>query len=262
MNKMKLEDAAKSIFLQCLDDLDILEAIKNKLNGTKEACVYEENQIQQSDDCLNEKIDKILKMMEDFVKSGTNKKTDREEELQEQNRNLTTENERLKNENRKLLTENKSIEEKCRIEISKYSVFEESLEIWNCINSLNYDNRDYLERLCGGSDVLAILSLGRDDGRIEQLWSYLRDMAIKGDVEKTELLNLNKYFEFCLKVANSTKLENEKYVILDIEPESEFDMNTCIRTSDSKQIGKIREIVVKSVKKGKNIKYKAIVRVE
>lgn len=38
-------------------------------------------------------------------------------------------------------------------------------------------------------------------------------------------------------------------------------MDTCIRTVDSKQVGKIKDIVVKSVKVGKYIKFKAIVRV-
>lgn len=183
-------------------------------------------------------------------------------EYKDQNGTLTFENESLKKENNELKTEMRNIEEKCRLEMAKYSVFEESLEVLNCINALNFENRGYIESLCGGLDVLATLSLGRDDGKIEQLWCYIRDLAIKGDVEKIEVLKLNRYFEFCLKVANSTKVENEKYIMLNIEPDSEFDIDTCIRTSDSKQIGKIRDILVKSVKVGKNVKYKAIVRVE
>ena len=51
-------------------------------------------------------------------------------------------------------------------------------------------------------------------------------------------------------------------MILNIERESEFDMDTCIRTSDSRQFGKIREIAVGCVMLGKKIKYKAVVRVE
>ena len=282
MDKMELENAIKNIFIQCLNESDILEAVKNKLNYTGNVCAYEGNQIQHSHVCLNEnvnaintvlieKIDKILnnqKMIEDLIKLGSNKETKREDEIlaklkkcQDQNDNLAVENEGLKKENARLITENKNIEEKCRIEISKYSIFEESLEVWNCINALSYENRVYIESLCGGSDVLAILSLGRDDNRIEQLWLYLRDMAVKDDAEKIEVSKLNSYFEFCLKVANSTRLENEKYIMSDIELGSEFNMDTCIRTADSKQLGKIMEIMVRSVKLGKKIKYKAIVRV-
>lgn len=278
MDKMELENAIKSIFMQCLNEPDILKAVKDKLNYAGNACAYEEVQhpyvclnenVNVIDTVLTEKIDKILnnqKMIEKLIKLGSNKETEKEisaklKNYQDQNNNLAVENEGLKEENNRLRTENKNIKETYRIEISKYSIFEESLEVWKCINALNDENREYIERLCGGSDVLAILSLGRDENRIEQLWSYLRDMAVKNDVEKIEVSKLNSYFEFCLKVANSTRLENEKYVMLDIELGSEFNIDICIRTTDSKQLGKITEIMVRGVIIGKNIKYKAIVRV-
>lgn len=272
MDKMELENAAKSIFIQCLNEPDILETIKAKLNYVGETCDSVENQIQKPNIRFNEyntskneqliqKIDEILKCqkrIEELIKSEPNQGT---KKIEEQNRNLIVENQNLKNEIIKLKDENKTIEEKCRIEISNYTIFEEALEVWNCINALNYENRGYIESLCGSLNILAILSLGRDDGKIEQLWLYLRNMAVKGDIDKIEVSKLNRYFEFCLKVANTSKSEHEKYVIFDIELESEFDMDTCIRTVDSKQVGKIKDIVVKSVKVGKYIKFKAIVRV-
>lgn len=275
MDKMVLENAIKSIFMQCLNDSGILKMIKAKLNDADETCAYKENQRQQPyiffnentneiNTILIEKIDEILKhqkTMESLMKSETKQGMEETDELltklrnyKEQNRNFVIENKNLKN-------ENKNLEEKYRIEISKYAIFEEALEVWNCINTLNYTNRGYTENLCGSLDILAILSLGRDDGKIEQLWLYLRDMAVKGDIEKIEVSKLSSYFEFCLKVANTTKAENEKYIMLDVEPESEFNMDTCIKTSDSRQIGKIKDIIVKCVTVGKNIKYKAIVRV-
>lgn len=283
MDKMELENTIKNIFTQCLNEPDILEIIKTKLNNADETCAYEENQTQQPRISINEssnatntvlieKIDEVLKYQKEIkvlIKPQVNKETEPIDELliklknyQEKNSNLIIENENLKKENLNLINENKNIKEKCKIEISKYSIFAETLKVWNDINTLNYTNREYIENLCGSLDILAILSLGRDDGRIEQLWLYLRDIAVKGDTEKIEVSKLNRYFEFCLKVANVSKPENEKYVVLDIEPESEFDMDTCIRTADSRQIGRIRDILVRSVKTGKNIKYKAIVRVE
>ncbi len=282
MDKMELENAIKNIFTQCLNEPDILEIIKAKLNNADETCAYEKKQTQQpcisinessnaANTILIEKIDEVLKYQKEIkvlIKPQVNKETEPIDELliklknyQDENSNLIIENENLKKENLNLINENKNIKEKCKIEISKYSIFAEASEIWDCINTLNYTNREYIESLCGSLDILAILSLGRDDGKIEQLWSYLRDIAVKGDTEKIEVSKLNRYFEFCLKVANVAKPENEKYVVLDIEPESEFDMDTCIRTTDSRQIGIIRDILVRSVKTGKNIKYKAIVRV-
>lgn len=279
---MELENAIKSIFMQCLNDPDILESVKDKQNYAGTDCAYEGNQIQHPHVCLNEnvnainslieKIDEILnnqRMMESLIKSGNHKETEREDEIlvklkncQEKKDNLTVQNEGLKKENARLIAENKDLEEKCRIEISKYSIFEESLEVWNCINALNYANRAYIESLCGSLDIMAVLSLGREDGRIEQLWLYLRDIAVKGNIEKEEAAKINRYFEFCLKVANTSKPENEKYAILDIEPESEFDMDICIRTADSRQVGIVKDIVVRCVRVGRDVKFKAIVKVE
>lgn len=275
MNNFELENAAKSIFLHYLNEPDVLDVIRKKLSNPSEVYAGEENQIQRcvclngksnsTNSQLNEILNRILdnqKTIKDLINSKIHTETQSEIALLTELEKFKKENENLKNDNNRLMIEMKNKEEDSRLEIAKYAVFEESLEVWNCLNSLNYENREYIERLCGGSDVLATLSLGRDDGKIEQLWYYLRDLAIKGDAEKIEVLKLNRYFEFCLKVANSTKTENEKYIILNIEPESEFDIDTCIRTSDSRQIGKIRDILVKSVMVGKSVKYKAIVRVE
>lgn len=85
--KMELDNAVKSIFLQCLNEPDIIEAIKDKLNDADGA---------QTNRCLNEnsnpinmvlieKIDKILmnqKMIEDLIKSENNSKvTNQKNEL-------------------------------------------------------------------------------------------------------------------------------------------------------------------------------------
>lgn len=286
MDKIELENAIKSIFLQCLNEPDIAKTIGAKLNYASEAWTREGNQAQQLQGYLNEihtKIDKILESqerIEDLFKSEIVRETRNENKLSDRLRDARRENGlrigNISERNEKNIDQYKEKLEYCQRQIeelsaengrlksdnAEYSVFKESLDVWKCINSLNYYNREYIESLCGGSDVLAILSLGRDDGKIEQLWTYLRDVAVKGGTDKTEILKLNRYFEFCLKVANSTKTENEKYVILDIEPGSEFDIDTCIKTTDSKQIGYIKDIVVRSVKMGEIKKYKAIVRVE
>ncbi len=323
MDKMAaLEEAIKNIFLYCLNEPDLLKAVKDKLTiNSGNTCDCEEKQAHPLDcsndnnntggAALNEKINQILtnqKSCEDWIKEEHDKVITKIDErlaeientmkqyneslksenksLRTENKSLRTENEGLKSENEGLKSENEGLkseneglkseneglrsenekllseEEIGRKEISQYSVFHETLEVLNGIYSLDDENKEYIERLCGSLDMLAIISLGRDDGRIEQLWSYLRDLAVKSSAKDKEVSNLNRYFEFCLKTANSAKTEAEKYVMLNIERESEFDMDTCIRTSDSRQFGKIREIAVGCVMLGKKIKYKAVVRVE
>lgn len=272
MNSYELENDIKSIFFHYLNDSDILNLIRKNLNASNVVCISKENQVQQSsllkenNIIINQKLEEILngqKTIENLLNSSIVEKD--EEKLQKykkENNELYSKNQVLENEKNQLIDKIKYVENVYKTEISKYSIFKESLKIYTDVNSLNCENKYYMESLCGSLDVWAILSLGRDDGKIDQLWHYLRDLAIKKDSDKSEVSKLNNYFEFCLKVANSTKVENERYVSLNIDLGSEFNIETCIRTEDSKQIGRVRNLLVNGVNVGKNIKYQAIVRVE
>lgn len=281
MDKSELENAMLSVFLEFLDYPEVMDKIQRIMNNV-------ENQMQQSQNCFNETnyssiastgvIHEILtnqKTIINLIRQIPVKDTTKEEtpsaeikndeiisDLQKKVDKLTSENNNLKNDNKNLADDNKTLKEKYDREISKYSVFEETAEIWECINSMSCDNKEYIERLCGSLDVLAVLSLGRDDDKIEQLWGYLREVAVKCDSQKKEITELNRYFEFCLNTSNSIKSENEKYIICDIEPGVEFETEKYIKTADSKQIGTIGEVLVRSVKKGETVIFKAIVRVD
>lgn len=256
---MEIEKLVKAIFMECLNDQNILESVKNlqKCDGIEN--VYKENKKYYSDlsknnnsgnDTLTEKIDKII-LYQDKILSllqlKNSKKTYTDREMADELKPYEDEIKRLK-------TENISLK-------SKYGDLDEMAEVWDCINELNDDDKKYIESLCGSLDILAVLSLGRDDNKIDQLWRRMRDIAIKGDKKENELINISRYFEFCLKVANSVKTESDKYTFLDIKIGSDFDVDTCIRTSDSKQVGKIKSVEVKGVIAKGNIKYKSIVKV-
>lgn len=158
--------------------------------------------------------------------------------------------------------EYKKFKELYEIEKNKLEDFKELQAIWEELCDLSSDNKSYLESLCGSFDIYATLSLGRDDGKIEQLWSCIRDQAVKAISDVEELKKMNRYFEFCIDVANSTKKINDKYMMFDIDNGTEYDMETSIRTSDSRQIGLIESMLVKGVKIGKKIRFKAVVRVK
>lgn len=260
MDKIELINATKSIFLQCLNEPDVLEAIKKKLSTNQEYQMYYTNVIDNDNYSVSSQ---ILERLDEILDSQNTIKSYFNSEFKKENKDLSqSELDKIKEIYETEISEIKKINEKLKNNISNYSIFKECLEVWNAINSLNDDNRSYINSLCGGKDLLAILSLGRDDGRIEQLWSFLRDKAVKGDIEKAEVIKLNQYFEFCLQVANSSKSENECYVFSAIEIGSEFDMNLCIRTTDSKQIGEIKNVIVKCVTVQEKVKFQAIVKVE
>ena len=302
MGIVELERSIKYIFVQCINDPEILKIMKEKLSDLEKLQNNQMEQIKEREDIKNynnecvvskeviKKIDLLLdkqKGIEEYIRNSSSKKdedlTDKLEKEKEKHavefeelkkkcgeeienykgllETFKKENLLLQEENKNLLSANNSMEERTEELKSRYSICEEMLDVWNCVSSLNHDNRDYIEKLCGGTDILAIVSLGRDENKIGQLWSYLRDLAVRYNDEK-EISIMNRYFEFCIKVCNSTKLDSEKYVIADVEVGSEFDMNQSIRTSNSRQIGNVKAVVVKGVFIGDNIKFKSIVKVE
>ena len=140
--------------------------------------------------------------------------------------------------------------------------FEKQMKMWNELEMLTMEKQDYITQLCGNFNIDACLSLGRDVRKIEQLWYYLRDEISKVDTDKKEIAILNHYFEYCLKIANSSRDVADHYVFFEIEIGSEFDKELCIRSLKSKQIGFISNVLSRCVKIGDKVVYKAIVQVE
>lgn len=285
----ELEKATKSIFMQCLNDPGIVQAIIGKIN-----CIEQQDvQLEQEDknningsvdinDILN-KIDLIIKQqqsLEEYIKSSNSNEMVKKLEYEKKQyiNKIQSLKEKLEIETKKnqdfieknasqskkiedLSAEKKDIEKSIEIIKDQYSSCEEFIEIVDCVNSLNEDDIEYVRKLCGCMNIFSITSLGRDENKIEQLWLYLRNIAVKNEDEK-EISLLNKYFEFCIKVYNSSKEDDEKLHILDVEIGSEFDIMKSVRTSDSRQIGSVKYILVKGFCDGDNVKYKSIVKVE
>ena len=274
MNNLALEDVAKQIFVQCLNDSEILELFKEKL-GCNE-CRREYAKPHQDDGevfLTTEMMDKINQMFErqnqmleqqqkisESVSQNDYKKMEQAlndylEQAQAEEKHYLAENNKLK----KIIDKQ---EQKIKSLQDKYSTSEEIIGVWDDLNKLNTENRQYINSLAGGDNLLSIISLGRDEGKIGQLWLFLRDIAIKDDSSQYEISILNRYFEFCINVYNLTKdNEEEKYICYEASIGDEFEGDEMIKTVDSRQIGVIKEVVVKGYIYKDQIKYKTIVKV-
>lgn len=186
----------------------------------------------------------------------------KETQLRSQIKALETEKLQLSIQSKTVFQEKEKIQRDYISLEDQYSIFVKQLRIWNNIKSLNDENKDYLEKLCGSLSAMSTLSLGRDEGKVEQLWLYLRDLAVKGNQDADQLKILAGYFEFCIDLLNACKDDEEKYRIFDIESGNEFDIDMCIRTADSKQIGNVSRTIVRGIKVGEKIHFKAIVTVK
>ncbi len=298
MNFEELDRALKSVLLQYMCDPEVIGIIKNNVNTENVIANSVEktdanNKMQENANSgkLISKIDEILKgqqRIESLIKSFSqnkgngNLKSDNEckkaliakyknknQLLEAENSKLTSENEELKRKETQLVSQIDALETKkdkiqgeyASLE-SQYSVFDKQLKIWNSIKSLNDENKEYLKKLCGSERAMSILSLGRDEGKVDQLWSYLRDLVVKGNQVADQIEILAGYFEFCIDLSNACKDDEEKYCIFDIKPGNEFNMDMCIRSADSKQIGNVSRTIVRGIKEGERVRFKAIVSVK
>ena len=218
------------------------------------------------DEILNsqQRIEKLIQSVSQNNCSGNktevnfeNTKADESEisKLKSECEDLIARNQLLKNENLKIKEENNSLKR-------QYSVFDKQIKILDSIKLLNDENKEYLEKLCGSVSAMSILSLGRETGKVEQLWYYLRDLVVKGKQTAEQIGILAKYFEFCIDLSNECKVNEEKYCMFDVEPGNEFDMDMCIRSAGSKQIGTVSETIVRGIKVGEKVRFQAIVSVK
>lgn len=190
------------------------------------------------------------------------------ESLQSQSSTFGDDNNRLTKENKELLKNNQNLkEEKDKVQAQldelerKYKHFDAFQVIWDKLNRLDEDTRSYIGNLCGSFSLLSCISLGRDFGKLTQLWQYLKDIAVGATDEDQRVDIIGSYFELCIQMADSCSGESTKYSMYGAEINSEFDREKCIKTANSKQIGTVKRVLVRGVLKNDNIEFKSIVEI-
>jgi regulator of replication initiation timing len=299
---MSLENAVRKLFRECVLDysctrgeeespLSEQSALPAQNNGNDIDIIVGGvvNALKPGYDALEEKIEKILSGFSELhdnkekqlaeiselraenadLKEALNNETEKSEKTEQENKSLKKENDELRQDISRLDQDNNELKQsynrlvqKAKKLESRYILVKDDAEIWEDLEKLDEEKQEYLKQLCGGFNIDACLSLGRDEGKIKQLWSYLRDESVRSGTDAGVIEILNRYFELCIRKANSLKGDTEKYVLQEIESGTEYDGDTCIRTSDSKQNGLIKKSLTKCVRYSDSVLYKAIVKVE
>lgn len=269
-----INNAIKSIFLSCIKDPDILKElskvfVKNQLNIEDKqikGVVYEDNNIIEILSRIEQKINLLDQLRENIENNqdviSKDFRDNKCKETLEEVIHLRKENTGLKENIDTLECEKIKLQNEVYNSQEKYRDVEEIVNVWNSLNSLSEEHKDYLLKLCENFNLYSCLSLGRDNGKINQLWGYLRDKAVESDSYFTEIKKLNLYFEFCLKVINSISSEKNQFIGFELPEGSDYDVNKCIKASGSRQIGVVKKTIVKGYKKNERIVYKSIVVIE
>lgn len=286
-NIVSLEIAAKSIFLQCIKDPEILEILKNQINlgknytnddireksstvekGDNSAIIQMIESLKKSQE---EKFDKTWNMINDLkendkmspiIFSKLRKESPEDSTILKENKELKEQLQELHRKNKDFESENKELKNGLFRTQERYKDFQEIVEVWENLKTISEESKDYIKELCGDFDLYSCFSLGRDEGKINQLWNYLKEQAIKVDSNYMDIEKINRYFELCLQVANSVSSGRNQFVSFELPINSDYDMDRCIKTFNSKQIGVVKKTIIKGFKRDERIVYKSIVKIE
>ena len=228
----------------------IIQQISDKFDS-----VQENNNSNYSE--ISEGLHRVQKQIDSLRETINDKNQQEFKDLQEKLNQQTVQLENFQRENERT----KEAYFQLKSKMSEYADFNEFVIVKNCIDSLNETNRNYIKALCNGSNLLAFVSLGREESKINQLWHCLKDIAVKANADENEIKNLNTYFEFCIRVFNSVRPEQEQYLVREIELGSALDLNVCIKTADSKQIGNVQSVLTKCILSANGVVFKAIVKI-
>lgn len=249
---MNIDETIKSVFKYYMSDSEVVATINSTINSNINYFAEDGNlqekyrDVQKLDEScyrtIEEKLSCILKRQEKIERII--------DKLVPNDLNNADDSKNSKNNYEAELDEYKEL----------YRDFYEQAHMWNKFKELDYEKKEYLKKLCGSLNLIPVLSLGRDEGKIEQLWSYIKDLILKGNQDK-QIEILVEYFEYCIRILNEYKYDEPQYSTFRVEEGTDFDMDTCIRTSDSRQIGTVSKTLVSGIKQGDKVIFKSIVRV-
>lgn len=226
------------------------ESIK-KQNEVLSSIVSDKNLYDDKFESINQNIEKLIL---DRNSSDLSEKNKVIAALEKEKETLVQTIEDKTKENDLLKTKVVELEDKSQ----DFASFTVIIEILKKLDSLNTENKEYLYKLCGSSEWTAIISLGREEDKLIQLWSYLRDLAVQGKCFD-DVPVLSEYFDYCIKVYNSTKPESSRYELEKVEIGNEFNSGLYIKTAKSSQVGVVKDVLTNGYSLNGNRKYKAIV---
>lgn len=277
----QMEHAVKSIFLECIKDPQIMESLKDGLSGDGDAGGIIRTSGNDRFIQIGDKLDQLLKKQNDMMlllESGGNQGNDKAipffskrvgkdqndeiVSLKKDYENLERTVKELRMELEKEITEKEAWKKEEQRRLEKIQAAREGLEIWEKVKLLSKDSKRYIYQLCGSDEFYALVSLGRDGQKIAQLWNYLRDQAVLYEEHEQDVKIINDFFEFCIHVANEINEKEDRYSFYETDIGGVYDMESCIKTCNSRQIGNIARIIVRGVKQKEKIKFKSIVQTD
>ena len=235
----------KTIMLNLLDDSDVQEKLLKKVHNLVELDGYKQKY--EAEKARADRLDSEFDKLNEKLRI----KDDKINELNKDNENKKARILGLENDIRALKKESEN----------KLADVKSLLDLKGNIDKFLPETRAFIDELAGGNDVVMHMCLGRSKKKIEQLWTYIKDIAVRENANTDEIKALAIYFDHSIQMNNRIQKDNPFYE-LDIEIGGEFDSSRYIKTTDSCLNGHISVVLVKGYEAGGDYCFKPIVRVE
>lgn len=215
-----------------------------------------------------------LKQNQEFLQNNLEAANNKQKELEQKNKDLVAENEKVNDEKEK--AEKKSAEceknlneankaivdiknkageviDSMKREIDEARKQRETLDyftagygeidrMYKMYQQLGEDIRGELAGIFGSADTPVQFFCGAlQENHLDNFWEYIRDKINSEKVDKDTEGMLNSLFDFCFDMVNTSQ-SKPMYKRLQVQAGFDFDNNYMIKTSDSSQLGIIKEI--------------------
>ena len=273
--KKKLVDFIEECIERYIDEhlVDLKRKILN-LDGFKSEDEYKN--LQARYDELNDKIENLqtsIGALNDEKNAFKQKSEFLQNEVEKENKKRNEqiwENDRLVAENNEIRTEKEELEKKlaeCEKNLNKANGIIDSMQqeieeaqkeksrleyfsngygeidsMYEIYQKLNEDIRDELQGIFGNADTPVMFFCNAlQENHLDNFWDYISNKINSGKIDRNIEKSLCKLFDFCFDMVNNSQ-QKPLYKRLQVQKGFDFDNTYMIKTTDSSQLGNVKEV--------------------
>lgn len=228
-------------YTQIKDERENLQGNISKLSKEKFNLEQKQKSLEENLETVNEEKCKLEQKNDDLIVDNTklcDKKEQVEKKLNECEKNLNKANEIIDSMQQEIKEAQK---QKSRLEYfsNGYGEIDSMYEIYQ---QLNEDIRDELQGIFGNADTPVMFFCNAlQENHLDNFWDYISNKINSGKIDRNIEKSLCKLFDFCFDMVNNSQ-QKSLYKRLQVQKGFDFDNTYMIKTTDSSQLGNVKEV--------------------
>lgn len=255
LDGFKSEDEYKNLqarYDELNDKIENLQTSIGALNDEKNAFKQKNGFLQSEVEAANKKRNEQIRENDRLVAENNEIRTEKEElekKLAECEKNLNKANKSIvdiKNKAGEVIDSMKREIDEARKQRETLDYFTagygEINRIYKIYQQLGEDIRGELAGIFGSADTpIQFFCSALQENHLDNFWEYICSKINSGKIDKNTEDMLNNLFDFCFDMVNTSQ-SKPMYKRLQVQAGFDFDNSYMIKTSDSSQLGRIKEV--------------------